>query len=632
MASHTSRSFHLPTRRMAAVSLGVLVALASASLGQSTLRLAPQTLPPRTVSQPASLQYQYPAYPPQVGTYGQIRIAQAATPTAPLTPSAGRTPPPSGIAPTASQPQPPIVQPGEPQLVRQLTSTNERMEMIINTTRILALDQRITRIGVNNPEILQPTILAPNQVQIEAKKAGLTHINLWTASGQIYSVGVIVNADARELDAKLQALFPGASLKVVPVANSIFITGYIDEPEHVDHVIRIAEEYYAKVINNITVAGVQQVLLHVKVMEVSRTKLRTMGFDWTQLSGNSIVASSVAGLLGAVAPASEELKMVGGIPVLEITPPQAAASGNQTFAFNVTEGSNAFFGILEALRRNNLLKILSEPTLTTVSGRPATFNVGGEIPILVPQSLGTVSIEFKKYGTQLDFIPIVLGNGKIRLEVRPKISEIDPSNSIVLQGITVPGLRSREVETAVELQAGQTLAIAGLVQTRVEAESRGLPILGEAPYIGAMFRRVEERLNEIELLIMVTPEIVDAMNPDEVPECGPGMRTTSPSDHELYWKGHIEVPNCCPSGSVADSYPGGQAVPGMTLEPSPEPMGSVPRLVPNDGQQQVIRTAYQTDRSGRYNRTNWQGGVNVRRSSPAPLPGFQGQTGYGVLR
>ena len=182
----------------------------------------------------------------------------------------------------------------------------------------------------------------------------------------------------------------------------------------------------------------------------------------------------------------------------------------------------------------------------TVSGRPASFNVGGEIPVPVPQSLGTISIEYKKYGTQLDFIPIVQGNGMIRLEIRPRISEIDPSRSVDAGGHTVPGLRSRDAETGVELRAGQTLAIAGLVQYRSEAMNRGLPWISEVPYLGVLFRKTEETANEIELLITVTPELVEPMNAHEVPPCGPGMQTTSPNDWELFLKGHIEVPNCCP--------------------------------------------------------------------------------------
>jgi len=182
-----------------------------------------------------------------------------------------------------------------------------------------------------------------------------------------------------------------------------------------------------------------------------------------------------------------------------------------------------------------------------VSGRPAQFNVGGEFPIVVPQSLGTTSIEYKKYGTQIDFLPIVLGNGNIRLEVRPRISERDESLGVVLpdvESIVVPALTVREVDTAVEMKAGQTFALAGLVQERTEAVNRGLPYLSDIPVIGVPFRKTQDEVNEIELLIMVTPEFVDPIDPCEVPCGGPGYTTTNPTNCQLYCAGHVEVLPC----------------------------------------------------------------------------------------
>ena len=223
--------------------------------------------------------------------------------------------------------------------------------------------------------------------------------------------------------------------------------------------------------------------------------------------------------------------------------------------FGVVNGNNAFFGFLEALRKEDILKILSDPTLVAVSGRPAFFNSGGEFPILVPQSLGTVSIEYKKFGTQIDFVPIVLGNGNIRLEVRPRISEIDPTRSITINGTTVPGLRVRETDTGVEMRPGQTLAIAGLVQTRFEAEKAEIPWLGEMPWVGAAFRRTTQTEEEIELLILVTPEVVAPLDCGEVPPCLPGMHSDVPNDVDMYWRGYIEVPAKGPCG------PGGCAPP-----------------------------------------------------------------------
>jgi pilus assembly protein CpaC len=316
------------------------------------------------------------------------------------------------------------------------------------------------------------------------------------------------------------------------------LSGYVPSPAIVNSIVRMAEDYYPKVVNNMTIGGVQQILLKTKVMEVSRTKLRRAGFDWALLNNEVDVVQSVSGLLGG--------GVVEGL----------GASIEDTVRFGIVGGDSSFFGFVDALRQNDLIKVLAEPQLTTVSGRPASFNSGGEFPIIVPQSLGTVSIEYRQYGTRVDFVPIVLGNGNLRLEVRPQVSEIDASRSVVLNSVSVPGLRTRWVDTAVEMKAGQTLALAGLLQTRVEAQNRGLPWLADIPWFGAPFRHVTEEVNEVELLILVTPEFVEASDPEELPPCGPGESTTSPNDVELYFRGYMEVPKCCEDGSCPNCQSG----------------------------------------------------------------------------
>jgi pilus assembly protein CpaC len=164
------------------------------------------------------------------------------------------------------------------------------------------------------------------------------------------------------------------------------------------------------------------------------------------------------------------------------------------------------------------------------------------MPYPQPTGFGNISINFKPFGTQIDFVPIVLGNGGVRLEVRPQVSELDPTLSISINGTAVPGFRERMVDTGVEMKFGQTLAIAGLLQQRVENSKRGIPYLMDMPYLGAAFGRVQTRINEVELLIMVRPELVEAMDPDQVPQCGPGLSSQTPDDCGLYWKRYIETP------------------------------------------------------------------------------------------
>ncbi len=335
-------------------------------------------------------------------------------------------------------PVPPMPQSAVPlvkqPIIHKIQSPTERLEMTVHTSRILTMDQKIPQAQVNNPDILDLTPLSPNQIQVSAKTAGVTQINLWGENQKLFTIDVIVYGDAQELKLLLRSQFPNAALNIVPVASSVLISGYVDKLEHIDRIVRIAEEYYPKVINNMTVGGVQTVLLHVRVMEVSRTKLRELGFDWAQITGANLVTSGISGLV--LPPMSPSLP--SGVIGTGAAPAPATVSNNpisaSTFAFNIAKGTSAFFGVLDALRQDNLVKIVAEPTLVCESGRASSFNVGGQIAVPEPQGLGSVGVDYKDYGTRIDFVPIVLGNGKIHLEVRPSVSELDYANSTTIPG------------------------------------------------------------------------------------------------------------------------------------------------------------------------------------------------------
>ncbi|MCL4204114.1 MAG: pilus assembly protein N-terminal domain-containing protein [Pirellulaceae bacterium] len=448
----------------------------------------------------------------------------------------------------------------------QITQANQRLEIMVNTSRILTMQRNIPRLFVSNPDVLKATPLSPNQVQISGVKTGVTQVNLWDEAGKIYTVDVIVIRDVSELLAVLKSEFPEADIRVRPLAESIYITGYVPRPEMVDGIVRLAEDYYSQVINGLSVGGVQQVALHVKVMEVSRTKLRQLGLDWVY----SGVGLSIEQGAGGILPMT-------GVP----------GSGGATIKI---VGSD-FTAYIDALRKNNLVKLMAEPTLVAMTGRPATFSSGGEFPYEFAGAFGTTNLQWKQWGTRVEFVPIVLGNGHIRLEVRPTVSEVDDTRILGFR----PGILERSVDTAVEMKAGQTLALAGLIQSRVEAENRGVPYLADLPWIGRAFSRVEERVNEVELLITVTPEIIGPLDPHQVPQCGPGQLTVSPCDHDLYWNGHLEVPNCClfgdnptpvstPSAPVYDMAPADEPTyhaPSSRLSPSTAPpAGQTPAAMP----------------------------------------------------
>lgn len=488
-----------------------------------------------------------------------------------------------GIAPAASG------QSGD-SVLRRIEGPSDKLEITTNSSRILTLGKKIPRVQVNNPELLSVTPLSATQVQVSAKQAGVTQVNLWDEDGEVHSVDVFIYGDVRELEYALKTQFPNSSVKVYRYSQSLVLTGYIDRPDYVDPIRQLAEDYAPKVINNIAVGGVQQVLLKVKIYEVSRNKLRELGVDFAYLSNHGYFGTSVSGLLNTIgSPGNPD-----GVPTIVQGVKVLTDTGGQTAEFAITNGADGLIGLLDALDERKVAKILAEPNIVAVSGRPAQFNEGGEIPVLIPQGLGNLAVEYKPYGTQVDFLPIVLGNGKIRLEVRPRISELDYSNGVVLDDIQIPALTLRQVDTAVEMNAGQTLALAGLIQQRTETYSAGIPVLRDIPFFGIPFRRMEDDVNEIELLILVTPEFVDAMAPEEVPPCGPGMSTVSPRDYDLYVGGKLEIPascgvcgdrGCCPtciSGGFADTPPSFVNGPG-SLQMAPQPIEApLPPALPEE--------------------------------------------------
>jgi pilus assembly protein CpaC len=434
------------------------------------------------------------------------------------------------------------------QVIHRLESANETLELTVNTSRILTVGKELPRVTVNNPAVAEVTPISPTHIQVMAKKPGVTQVNLFDQDDNIYSVDLLVYPDARELTMLLRTQFPTAALKVVPTATSVIISGYVDDPNQVQRIIDIASDYSPKVLNNIRVGGVQQVLLQVKVMEVSRTKLRNMGFDWGNLgkSGQGFATNGVGGLLSTMSQQSSSAGGAGGqaLGTASTAFGRLMPSPSESMTFGVVSGANQFFGVLNLLTQKGVAKVMAEPQFVTVSGRPAQFMVGGQIPIPMSGGLGTQNVTWKNYGTQVDFVPIVLGNGGIRLEVRPQVSELDYANSVTLNGSTIPSIVTRQVDTAVELRSGETFALAGLVKMRVETSMNGLIWISELPLLGIPFRRMSDNYNEVETLIMCTPHLVDAMPGCEVPPGGPGFATALPDDTELYARGHVEVPNC----------------------------------------------------------------------------------------
>jgi pilus assembly protein CpaC len=236
----------------------------------------------------------------------------------------------------------------------------------------------------------------------------------------------------------------------------------------------------------------------------------------------------------------------------------SSGSGTANIAFGVLNSKNGFAGYINALRTEGLAKILAEPRVVTLSGKPAYIVSGGEAPVVLSNISGS-SVTYKQFGTVVNFLPLVLGNGKIHLEVRPELSSINAGVSVTTGGtnpISAPGFDTRSAQVAVQMEDGQTLAIGGLIQNRVNSETRKVPIFGDLPFIGAAFRTVNMTESEEELLILVTPRLIDPLACNQLPKHLPGRETRTTDDFELFLEGIMEAPR-----GQRDVFPDGRYLP-----------------------------------------------------------------------
>jgi pilus assembly protein CpaC len=479
--------------------------------------------------------------------------AQNGPPTPPPSPPAaapGRTAPPSARE---------LARAAALDSVFKVTGSRSEVEIVEKLSKVLELDRKITRVDGFDPDVLDVKALTPYRVRVQALTQGVTNLVLSDEDDNPYVVNVFIKGDARHLQAVLDNRFPDSAVEAYRVQDSVALTGWVSRPEHITQIMEIAEQFYPRVLNQMSVGGVQQVMLKVKIMEVQRSKLRRLGIDFvSNSSSGGFLRSSPAALTGV-----DDLGVVPGEVVAK------AAT-----AFGLVSGGDKFFGFIDALKEEKLLKVLSEPSLLAMNGRPATLLSGGEFPVPVPQSLGTSSIEWREFGVRMEAVPIILGNGMVRLEIMPEFTERDFANAITLNGTTVPGLLTRRVNTQAELGFGQTLMLAGLLSSRETAETAKIPFLGELPWVGALFRKVKYDQVETELVILITPELVAPMAANQVPAGGPGTFTTFPTDCELYLDGYIEVPNygdacfgCGQYGACASGCQSAMGGPGVVSKP-----------------------------------------------------------------
>ncbi|WP_052710448.1 type II and III secretion system protein family protein [Azospirillum thiophilum] len=349
------------------------------------------------------------------------------------------------------------------------------------------------------PEIADVQASGPQAFFIIAKAPGRASVHALSIDNkQLASFTVVVTLPITDLRAKLLAQVPEAAIDVQGTGTGITLTGSVASPAAARHIVELAERYVGQgqtVVNRLSVAAAAQVNLRVRVAEVSRQITKELGFNF---NGMFNVGSFAFG----IATGRSILDAAGNI--VRATPPTSSLGGS----YRSNSGKVDVNAVVDALAEDGLITVLAEPNLTALSGETASFLSGGEFPIPVAQADRTTTIQFKKYGVSLDFVPTVLAGGQISMRVRPEVSELTDAGAVVSDGIRIPGLNVRRAETTIELASGQSFAIAGLLQNNSSTMLDSVPGLGDVPVLGALFRSSRFKRNETELVIVVTPYLV----------------------------------------------------------------------------------------------------------------------------
>ena len=405
---------------------------------------------------------------------------------------------------------------------------------------VLRSDSPIQKISIANPDIADFILMSPQEIYITAKEAGPTNLMLWQDNRVTAIYDLVVRYDISDLKQRLHEILPAESdFRVLATNDSITLAGKISNAAALNQALALARAYApeGKIQNLTQVGGVHQVMLEVRVSEMSRQLTRRLGINFAGTDGDNFGVSMLGGL-------SQVVKPSDGVLVSEALGFAISPAVDALFRFST--GNVTWTGFIAALQEDGLIKILAEPTLITLSGQSANFLAGGEFPVPVPQGLGTVAIEYKPFGVGLVFTPTVLSENNISIQVSPEVSEIDFSTAIQLGGFVIPGLRTRRASTTIELGDGQSFAIAGLLRESVRTINSKFPLLGSIPILGVLFQSKSFQKEESELIIIVTPHLVKPLDLENQPL--PTDFYVEPNDVEFYVFGMLE-------GSAKDSTP-----------------------------------------------------------------------------
>lgn len=435
----------------------------------------------------------------------------------------------------------------------------QRVKVVVNKSRTFKVDTAFATIVAGSPDIVDVKSLSDHLIYVQGKQTGTTNVILFDSSmKQIGILDVEVVIDTGNLQQNIRSSTGGQGIRVSASEGQVVLSGTAADAVVAERAMAIATSTVAKggtVVNAMTVAAPQQVMLEVRFLEVFRQAGRNLGMNLyaANANGTNVANTGLGGVtragrapIGGINTNNGSLGAGGGpvgadptgsLPILGTLNTLIGTAGGVApvpFASLLTSIIRTSNGgsvdlLISALETKGLARRLAEPNLTTLSGDAARFLAGGEFPVPIPtqttNGFPTITIEYKKFGVELAFVPTVLSRGVINLRVEPSVSELDFTNAITIQGTTVPALTRRDARTTVELRDGQSFAIAGLLQTRNRQDVSQLPWIGSVPVIGTLFSSKSYQQEETDLVIIVTPRLVAP--------AAPGQRLASPLDSRL---------------------------------------------------------------------------------------------------
>lgn len=445
----------------------------------------------------------------------------------------------------------------QPQTVRVETGAGAARSLSLPRGRsaIVELPVDARDVMVSDPKVADVVLSTPRRIYVMGQASGQTDALFVDGMGrQILRLSIRVDQDAAAVAETMARLLPGALIRVESANDSLILSGEAANIAEADRALRLAQSFVpdkTKVVNLISIAGSEQVMLKVKIVEVNRTVIKQLGFDLGAITGQlgmpqySILNSATYGVAGTFLGSFTGGYKYDSTKQPFFNPVYTDASGArvvspeqvQTHDWKLagikegagSKGVNSAEAMIQAFERVGLIRTLAEPNLTAISGESAKFLAGGEFPVPIGQdNNGRVTVEFKPYGVGLGFTPVVLGPGRISLKLSTEVSELTSLGSFTLGngtggGLSIPGLNVRRAETVVELPSGGAMMIAGLMQSQTKQTLDSLPGLMQLPILGSLFRSRDFQNNESELVIIVTPYLVKSTRPDQLQTPADGL-------------------------------------------------------------------------------------------------------------